>query len=125
MPIVISGIDETLNILSADPSIANRFKPLFLPRWKEERMEEIARIILSLEPQLLLKKPSQVMDEEVLLRLMVLSEGLLGEVVAILRLFAEWAIRTGTESIDGKIVTRENLLAMGYVMPSDRSRHSG
>lgn len=123
MPIVISGTPETLNILSVDPSIANRFKPVFLPKWTEERLEEFARFALSVEKILLLKKPCVLTDQDFLKNLIVFSEGLIGEAVAIMRLLAELAIRTGTETFGVAELTSANLKAMGWVMPSDRSRH--
>ena len=123
MPIVISGTPETLNILSIDPSIANRFKPVFLPKWSEARMEEFGRFVVSVESTLLLKKPCQILEEEALKMLLFFGEGLIGEVVAVLRLLAELAIRSGSETIGGEVLTRENLKALGWVMPSERSRH--
>jgi Bacterial TniB protein len=112
MPLVVSGTPETLNALSVDPSIANRFKPVFLPRWKE-----------SVEKTLLLKKPCALINETALKRLLIFGEGLLGEIVAILKLLAESAVRSGKESIDADMLTKKNLAALGWVMPSDRSRH--
>ena len=123
MPIIISGTPETLNILSVDPSIANRFKPLFLPKWSEDRLEDFARFVLSVEKTLLLEKPCQLYDEMTLRKLLAFGEGMIGEIVAIMRLLAEWAIRSGTESINRDVVTRDGLKALGWVMPSDRSRH--
>jgi hypothetical protein len=125
LPIIISGTSETLNILSVDPSIANRFKPLFLPKWTEAREAEFARFIVSVEKVLQLKKPCQLKDKESMKRLLIFSEGLIGEVVAILKLFAELAIRNGSETITGEMLTRENLKDLGWVMPSDRTRHIG
>ncbi len=123
MPIVVSGTPETLNALSVDPSISNRFKPVFLPRWKESQLQEFARFVLSVEKTLLLKKPCDLMKETALNRLLIFGEGLLGEIVAILRLLAESAIRSGNESINADMLTKKNLSALGWVMPSDRSRH--
>lgn len=123
IPIVVSGTPETLNALSVDPSIANRFKPVFLPRWKESNMEEFARFVLSIEKTLLLKSPCDLMHEAALKRLLIFGEGLLGEIVAIMKLLAESAIRSGTESINAEMLTKQNLSALGWVMPSDRSRH--
>lgn len=125
MPIVISGTPETLNILSVDPSIANRFKPVFLSKWSEAQLEEFGRFVLSVEKTLLLKKPCQLMGVEPLNKLLLFGEGLIGEVVAVMRLMAEWAIRSGTETFGDAELTRENLKALGWVMPSDRSRHRG
>ena len=123
MPIIIAGLPETLNILSVDPSISNRFKPVFLPKWSSERLEEFARFVLSIEQTLLLKHKCDLMEEASLNRLLVFSEGLIGETVNLLRLLAEWAIRSGTETISGDVLTRDNLKSLGWVVPSDRSRH--
>lgn len=123
MPIVVSGTPETLNALSVDPSIANRFKPVFLPRWKESNMAEFARFVMSVEKTLLLKKPCDLINETALKRLLIFGEGLLGEIVAILKLLAESAIRSGKESIEVDMLTKKHLSALGWVMPSDRSRH--
>lgn len=123
MPIVVSGTPETLNALSVDPSIANRFKPVFLPKWKESNMEEFARFVSSVEKTLLLKKPCNLIDETALKRLLIFGEGLLGEIVAVLKLLAESAVRSGKESIDADMLTKKNLAALGWVMPSDRTRH--
>lgn len=123
LPIIVSGLPETLNALSVDPSISNRFKPVFLPRWKESNMAEFARFVMSIEKTLLLKKPCDLINETALKRLLIFGEGLLGEIVAILRLLAESAIRSGKEFIDADMLTKKNLSALGWVMPSDRSRH--
>lgn len=123
MPIVVSGIPETLNALSVDPSIVNRFKPVFLPRWKESNMQEFARFVMSVEKTLLLKRPCDLMNVTALKSLLIHGEGLLGEIVAILKLLAESAVRSGRESIDTSMVTKKNLDGLGWVKPSDRSRH--
>lgn len=125
LPIVVSGTPETLNVISVDPSIANRFKPVFLPKWHEGQMHEFARFVKSVEATLLLKKPCDLMNESALKRLLIFGEGLLGEIVGILKLLAESAVRSGKESIDADMLTKQNLSALGWVMPSDRSRHLG
>lgn len=124
IPIVVSGTPEVLNALSVDPSIANRFKPMFLPRWKESNMDEFARFVVSVENTLLLNKPCDLINEKALKRLLIFGEGLLGEIVAILKLLAESAVRSGKEAIDGDMLTKSNLSALGWIMPSDRSRHT-
>lgn len=123
IPIIVAGVPETLNMLSTDPSIANRFKPAFLPNWSEERMEELARFVLSVEKTLYLKKPCNLLTEAALQKLCIFGEGLLGEMVAILRLLAESAIRSGKECIDEPMLTLSNLRSLGWVMPSNRTRH--
>ena len=123
--IIASGTSETLNVLSVDPSISNRFKPLFLPRWQIERMEEYAKFVISLEGSLKLKEPSEFRNIEFLKQLLIYSEGLIGETVALLHLLAENAIRTGKEKIEVANLSRQTLAKLGWVMPSDRSRHTG
>lgn len=123
IPFIVAGTPETLNALSTDPSIVNRFRPEFLPKWSMERAEEFARFVLSVETTLGLKYPCQLMTEDALAALCVFGEGLLGEIVAILKLLAESAIRTGTETIDKSHLKKQNLTALGWVMPSDRARH--
>lgn len=123
MPIVVSGTEETLNALSVDPSISNRFKPVFLPKWNNARLVEFARFVKSLEPSLLLKQECQLMSPDTLNNLLFFSEGLIGEVVEILRVLSAYAIVTGSESITGDMVTLDKLKSLGWVPPSDRSRH--
>lgn len=122
IPIVIAGVPESLHILSSDPSIINRFTPVYLVKWKEDQLENFARLVLSLEAQLLLKRPCNLMTTNALHGLLAFSEGLIGEVVAILRLLAESAIRSGTEMIDETMITKKNLARLGWVAPSDRNR---
>lgn len=124
MPIIVSGTPETLNVLSTDPSLANRFKPVFLPKWSESRMNELASFVLSVEQTLHLKGKVNLITETALSKLATFGEGLLGEMVAILRVLAESAIRSGKESIEETMLTAANLKALGWVMPSDRSRHA-
>ncbi|WP_173179298.1 TniB family NTP-binding protein [Pseudomonas tohonis] len=123
IPIVLSGVPESQNILTADSSIANRFKPIFVRRWTEERIEEYATFVVSIRPRLELEKGMDILQRATLTRLLQFSEGLLGETVEILRLFASWAVRSGTEHVTGDMVTWENLHALGYVLPSDRTRY--
>lgn len=86
-------------------------------------MAEFARFVVSVEKTLLLKKPCDLINETALKRLLIFGEGLLGEIVAILKLLAESAIRSSKESIDVDMLTKKHLGALGWVMPSDRSRH--
>lgn len=124
--IIGAGTPEILNILASDPSIQNRFKPLFLPRWnKDESIGEFARIMSSLQESLMLKEQKPFKGREFFERLLVFSEGLLGEAIALLHLLAENAIRTGKECIEAEDITREHLKKINWVSPKDRSRHTG
>ncbi|URD45476.1 TniB family NTP-binding protein (plasmid) [Pseudomonas sp. BYT-5] len=122
IPIVVSGTPEIQNILAVDASIANRFKPIFVRKWHKDRLEEFARFVLTIMPRYQLKGGMEIMQRKTLENLLMFSEGLLGEAVEILELLAEWAVRSGTEKVTADLLTRENLYALGYVMPSDRTR---
>jgi hypothetical protein len=124
--IIGAGTPEILNIFASDPSIQNRFKPIFLPRWnKEQSLIEFARIMSSLKESLRLKNQQSFTGKEFFERLLIFSEGLLGEAIALLHLLAENAIRTGKECIETEDITRDHLKKLNWVSPKDRSRHTG
>ncbi|WP_447754599.1 TniB family NTP-binding protein [Pseudomonas nicosulfuronedens] len=122
IPIVISGTEETENIISVDKSIVNRFKPVFLPCWGEDRLEEYARFVMTIEQRMALAGECGLIDERSLMRLMYLTDGLLGETVDLLKILGELAIRSGEEAITAKHLSQERLDAINWVRPSDRGR---
>lgn len=123
MPIVVSGTPEVLNALSSDPQLANRFKPAFLPKWTADRMVEFARFVVSIEPRLGLKETSNLMTTDALNGLLRYSEGLLGEVVELLRVLAQEAIKSGAERIEESMIEQKTLKRLGWVVPSERTRY--
>lgn len=123
LPIVVSGTPEVLNALATDPQLANRFKPAFLPKWTEDRLEEFARFVVSIEPRLGLQEKSPLLTKEALMGLLHFSDGLIGEVVELLRLLAQAAIRSGSERIDPGMIERAALKKIGWVVPSERTRY--
>lgn len=118
IPIVAAGTPEARTALASDPQLANRFTPVTLPRWQDD--EEFARLMLSLEPKLGLKQPSNLHEEEMTSLLVAASEGLIGEVVALLRLLAEHAMRSGSEKITTAMLRRDFLRDIKWVRPSER-----
>lgn len=124
IPIVVSGTPETLSALSIDDSIANRFKPVFLPDWDGGRLVEFARFVKSIEPSLLLRNECDIYQPETLRRLMTLGGGRIGEVVEILRVLAGSAIDTCKETISAGDIDAGNLKKLGWVSPADRSRRA-
>jgi len=122
-PIIVAGTPEILNTLPVDKSIINRFKPLYLPKWTENDMEELASFVMTVEKLLLLKKPCDLMNDQALTNLLILGEGLLGEMVGILQHLAEIAIRTGEETITPSMLTMEFLKNTGWVISSKRAMY--
>lgn len=122
IPIVAAGTPEARRALASDPQLANRFTPVTLPRWQDD--EDFARLMLSIEPKLGLKQPSNLFEENMTALILAASEGLIGEVVSLLRLLAEHAMRTETEKISEDMLKRDFLRKIGWVKPSDRTRVS-
>lgn len=113
IPIVGVGTNDALVALRTDPQLANRFEPTKLPRW--EQGTEYLQLLASFERMLPLKKPSNLIGESVSIKLLSMSEGLIGELSSILGKAAEFAIRNGAEKIDLR-----TLKEIRWVPPSER-----
>jgi type II secretory pathway predicted ATPase ExeA len=111
------GTKEALRALQADPQLANRFEPAALPRWQLD--QEFQMLLASFERALPLRQPSRLADEKLARKLLALSEGSLGELSVLLTSAAVYAVRSGTERIDEKV-----LAAIDWVPPSERRRRA-
>ncbi|MGA9995646.1 MAG: TniB family NTP-binding protein [Pyrinomonadaceae bacterium] len=115
IPIVGVGVKEAFSILQSDPQLANRFEPVILPRWEMGKQYE--RLLASFEVMLPLKNPSHLYETNMALKLLSMSEGLIGELSSILTQAAVLAIRTKTEQIDDRMLRK-----IKWIQPSDRKR---
>jgi hypothetical protein len=115
LPVVAVGTEQALAALSSDPQMANRFEPVLLPKWQLN--EEFQRLLVTLERRLQLHHDSTLAEPTLAAKILALSEGTIGEVVALLRRAAEYAIRTGEERI-----TAHTLNAIVWTLPSERNR---
>ncbi len=111
------GTKEALRALQADPQLANRFEPAALPPWQLD--QEFQMLLASFERALPLRQPSGLADETLARKLLALSEGSLGELSVLLTSAAVYAVRSGTERIDEKV-----LAAIDWVPPSERRRRA-
>ena len=111
------GTKEALRALQADPQLANRFEPAALPPWQLN--QEFQMLLASFERALPLRQPSRLADEKLARKLLALSEGSLGELSVLLTSAAVYAVRSGTERIDEKV-----LAAIDWVPPSERRRRA-
>jgi len=111
------GTKEALRALQADPQLANRFEPAALPPWQLD--QEFQMLLASFERALPLRQPSGLADEKLARKLLALSEGSLGELSVLLTSAAVYAMRSGTERIDEKV-----LAAIDWVPPSERRRRA-
>lgn len=95
--IVGVGTYEAFNALQTDPQLANRFEPTVLPRW--EQGQEYLRLLSSFERMLPLRQPASLTDKDLAFKLLVMSEGTIGELSALLARAAVSAIEKRTETI--------------------------
>src|SRR5207237_10686927 len=95
IPVVGVGTKDALVALQTVPEMANRFEPAYLPRWNMG--DEYRRLLASFERMLPLKKPSHLAEEELAVKLLSMSEGLIGELSAVLIKAAVKAVKGGDE----------------------------
>lgn len=115
IPIVGVGTLESFNAISTDPQLSNRFEPAVLPRWKMN--EEYLRLLASFERALPLRKPSNLVETELALKILSMSEGIIGEIDALLTAACVRAITSG-----GECITAKTLDAVKFIRPSERKR---
>ncbi len=113
--IVGVGVHEALNVINSDPQLANRFDRVFLDKW--QMGDEYLRLLASMEFLTPLKKPSDLTETTIALKLLSMSEGYIGELSKIIKLAAVQAVKTGAESI-----TKQDLSKIDYISPSERKR---
>ena len=117
IPLVGLGTKEALRAIQADPQLANRFEPAALPPWRLN--QDFQMLLASFERALPLRKPSRLADEQMARKLLALSEGSLGELSALLTSAAIYAVQSGGERIDEKV-----LAAIDWAPPSERRRRA-
>ena len=76
-------------------------------------------LLASFEQVLPLRKASRLADEQMARKLLTLSEGSLGELSVLLTSAAVYAVQSGAERIDEKV-----LAAIDWVPPSERRHHA-
>lgn len=94
---VLVGEVAVYDFVNATSEMASRFDPVVVPRWQYD--EDYLVLLDSLEAALPLARSSDLSDEPLARRIFSLSEGLIGEIVAIVTKAAINAIRSGTERI--------------------------
>lgn len=95
---------------------SNRFESILVRRWTMG--EDYLRLLASFEVALPLEQRSGLVEPELALKILSLSEGTIGEISALLCRAALDAIERGAEQISGASIER-----CGYITPSHR-RHA-
>lgn len=102
IPIVAVGTREALNALSTDPQLYSRFGRVELPKWIAGNAYD--SLLSSFESVIPLKKPSNLVGTDLASKILLASEGLIGNIAAIITDSAVKAIQDGTECITEKIL---------------------
>lgn len=115
IPLVGVGTAEALRAIRSDDQLVNRFEPIPLPIWNED--EEYLRLLNTLEAVLPLRRPSGLASAPLAGKIFTLSEGILGEIIAIVTRAAVLAVTSGAEAITPALLSET-----GFTRPSDRRR---
>ena len=111
--IVAVGIKDAFNVINSDPQLANRFEPAVLPKWTMN--EEYKRLLASFEYILPLKDPSDLTNHEIASKILLLSQGTIGEISTVIKKAAIDAIKKKSERITMNILNK-----IDYIPPSER-----
>lgn len=115
IPLVGVGTAEALRAIRSDDQLVNRFEPHPLPLWSDD--EEYRRLLSTLEAVLPLREPSHLADSALAGRILSASEGVLGEMIAVVIRAAVRAVETGAEAISTRMIEDT-----GFIRPSERRR---
>lgn len=113
IPIVGVGTRDAFNAIQTDPQLANRFESVLLTKWEVD--SEYLSLLASFERMLPLKKPSNLVNTELAIKLLSMSEGIIGELSTILNKATEEAIKTKRESISLRLLEK-----LEWLTPSER-----
>ena len=99
IPIVLSGTRDALIAVESEDETKRRFFPKYLPKWKKDK--DFVVFLKSVEKTLPLKYPSYLWkDERIIDFLLGKTDGVLADILKLIRHSAKKAIETGTERID-------------------------
>jgi len=114
---VLVGEVAIFDFINATSEMASRFDMIAVPRWQYD--ESYLMLLDSLEAALPLARSSDLSNEPLARRIYSLSEGLIGEIVAIVTKAAVAAISSGAERI-----TKAGIEGLNHV-PISYRRNSG
>ena len=104
IPIVGAGTRDAWLAIRTDPQLENRFEPFVMPAWRPG--PEAARLLQGFATLLPLRRPSDLRGTGLVGSLVARTDGLIGEVAALLRAAAETAIVGGEERITPDVLAR-------------------
>jgi type II secretory pathway predicted ATPase ExeA len=107
IPIVGVGTKDALRAIQSDPQLENRFEPAVLPLWKHNN--DFKKLLASFEALLPLREASNLASEKISSKLLMLSEGTIGELANVINKVAIVALKRGDERITLKLIDSLNL----------------
>lgn len=113
IPIIGVGTEDAYRAVRADDQLENRFKPLILPRWRDDN--ELFSLLASFTAAFPLRRISDLCSEEMARYILARTEGTIGEIATLLVHAAIAAIETGEEAINSK-----TLAIVDYDSPTQR-----
>lgn len=111
--LVAVGTTDALHAIQSDDQLANRFEPFGLSPWRDG--QEYRQLLITLEAILPLRLPSQLISPALSQKILSASEGILGEMIAMMTRAAVHAVLSGAECISAK-----SLDECGFVPPTQR-----
>ncbi|MGI4742937.1 MAG: TniB family NTP-binding protein [Janthinobacterium lividum] len=116
LSLVASGTSAAIRSIERDEQLAYRFGLAELPRWTMG--EEYLSMLSRFEQLIPLYKASNLVENGLAYKILIMSEGLLGELARILKLAA-------VEAIDGRVecITQGVLDSLDYLPPSRRGAY--
>jgi len=115
IPLICAGTKLAFNAIQTDSQLANRFEPNVLKRWTNGN--EYKRLLLSFESITPLKMESNLIENSLSAEILLMSDGLIGEISKILELAAIKAIENDSEKI-----TKSILKTIDYISPVNRKK---
>jgi len=113
--IIGAGTQEAHTAILSDNQLANRFEPIVLPRW--QLSSEYRKLLATFEKIIPLRAPSNLQQQDIAMEIYSMSGGWIGEIDAILKRAAKYAIENGEEKI-----TLEMLSKLDWIAPEMRRK---
>ena len=99
IPIVLAGTRDALTAIESEDEMKRRFFPKYLPKWKKDK--DFVLFLKSVEKTLPLKYPSYLWkDERIIDFLLEKTDGILADILKLIRHTAKKAIENEKEKID-------------------------
>ena len=112
--IVALGTNDATFALKSDRQLDTRFDKLIIPKWGYDN--DFLRLLATLDKLLLLKEDSKLASPELSKKIFMMSNGIIGEVIKIIKLSSIKAIELSTERITIKVLDKIN-----YASPYDNT----